>query len=384
MPEYATFVVPSLPIFSETEFTSAIAEIGVDGAPSPLVLILAAMTLNMSLPDPAEDKMNLKMALIHEALHQRGHLMPNHQITVKCITIPLFAATCLFADNSHPDMAFYYLREAITGIQILRVDNESKMALLNPSDRAQHERLHWVLFIHERVHSISSLQRPSLSVLPRLLPHDPAIPIGVVNGFNQMIRLFQIMDNTFMTNWIDRKSTTLTPAWIEEKQTQLDGVGNADTWEDEIKQLSSMQQIDLIVTRDWLRTLVWQMALSKFLLTTKGRPDRQFMSILFPARISHRLRLALTDFPLQAIEVHGTGILHKVFDITSTFADILEHMLHATTLDVDDRDVADYVADFSFLFRFLDGMSKFYHIEKTVLEHRYETIYALYSSLSGG
>jgi hypothetical protein len=376
IPSYATFVVPFLPVFSEADFISAIAEVGVDRSPSTLVLVLAAMTLNMSCPGPGEKKLDrsLKLPLCYRALHQRGPLMPDHRITVRSVVVPLFAATCLFADNTHSDMAFYYLREAITGIQILRVDDDSKMALLKSGDRAQCERLYWVLFIHERSHSIHSYRRPTLSALPHLVQHDPAIPAGVVNGFNQIIRLFRIIDDTFMTNWLDKRSATLTPTWIEEKQVQL----GDEAWEDEIRLLTEMQQIDLIVTRDWLRTLVWQMALSKFLLTMDGSPDHQFMSILFPARISRRLRLALADFPLQAIEVHGTGILHKVFDITSTFADILEHILRTNTFD--DQTVANYVNDFSFLFRFLDGMSKLYHIERTVLELRCETIRGLYPS----
>jgi hypothetical protein len=39
-------------------------------------------------------------------------------------------------------MAFYYLREAITRIQILRVDDPDKMALLDGKEKAQRERLY--------------------------------------------------------------------------------------------------------------------------------------------------------------------------------------------------------------------------------------------------
>ncbi|KAK5048306.1 hypothetical protein LTR84_005976 [Exophiala bonariae] len=377
--DYTTIVLPFLPIVSENEFASAIAEKKPDQTGSAFVKILGAITLNMRcswLGEEETDRNQINL-LYTQALQQRGALMPDHQITVRTLVIPLFAATCILDINPNSDMGVYYLREAITGIQILGVDDPSRAVRLDASDRAQQERLYWVLFIHERLLSITSRRRPTLSALPNLLQPDPTIPEGVLKGFNQIILLFKTIDDTFMTHWIDRQAPTLTMAWIEEKQSQLSGIN--DDWEDQIKELSQMQQIDLLVTRDWLRTLVWQVALSRFFLTSDGRPSRHFMDITFPALISRRLRMMLTATPRQAVEIHGTGILHKVFEIVSMLGDLLELVLHATC---DDRTIIDHLDDYSFLYTFLNSMSKFDPVEQTILNTRFMTVQAQYPALS--
>lgn len=376
---YCTYVLPMLPIISGQEFRSAINEVSTNQLSNALVHSLAAMTIKMTRSnfDDAEGASKLSEALYTRAVQLRGPVMPDHQVTVGSIMIPLIAATCLYANYYNLDMAFYYFREAVTGLQVLYGTGigPSRKGQLTSADRSQIQRLHWVLFVHERHQSLAAQSSALMSALQQLIPQDPAIPDVAIAGFNRIIDLFRIVDSDFLEHWRNKLSPTLSSAWIAKKQSELGD--NSEPWEDESVPLSHFQKVDLIVTRHWLRTLVWQMALSKFLLTSDDDVEHECMKIVFPARISRHLRLVLTDMPRQMVEIHGTGILQKIFDITTTLADLLEHFFIPAG---DEQVVSAHLGDFVFLHQFLLSMSEFQYVDKNVLGSRYETIQRLLST----
>lgn len=130
-----------------------------------------------------------------------------------------------------------------------------------------------------------------------------------------------------------------------------------------------MQQVDLIVTRYWLHMLLWQMALSKMLLNSNLEQD--FRSITFPIRLSRRLRSLLPVIEPSAVQVHGTGIVQKVFEITNTIADIIIHVPVASITGESPKDNLDV---FLFLYRFLLRMSEFHPVEDAVLKEKLQRI----------
>lgn len=88
--------------------------------------------------------------------------------------------------------------------------------------------------------------------------------------------------------------------------------------------LSAMQQADLIITRQWLRTLTWQMAMSNTLLSSV--PQSESLSLTLPTRLSSQLRQFLRRMSHDSIRIHGSGILSKLFEITDTIADVMIHL----------------------------------------------------------
>ena len=373
--DYSKFVLPVMPIISGDEFRSAISEMWSDHASSAFVHSLGAITINTTWngPDETKAKSDLCQTLYTKALEFRGSLMPEHRVTVHSIMIPLIVATCLVANHCNLDMAFYYLREAVTGIQILFKSEPITTVSPIVGGLAQQERLYWLLFVHERYNSIAFHRPAILTALPYLPRPDASIPVDVMNGFTQIISLFKPIDEEFLENWLNMPSPSMTSAWIKKKQADLgDDITN---WEKDIKDLTEHQQVDLIVTRHWLRNLVWQMALSRFLLNSDDPVGQECMQMIFPARISYRLRLVLASMPREMVEVHGTGILQKIFDITSTLTDILEHVLMSHGHS---QATLNHLEDFIFLYDFLLSMSKFYHVEKALLETRFESICRLF------
>ena len=189
---------------------------------------------------------------------------------------------------------------------------------------------------------------------------------GISVWFTCIVRLFSTLDQTFIEHWIDKgKGLRLDLQWIEGREAHLNQVMHLLQQHDHA--LTEMQSIDLITTDLWLRTLLWKLALTNLLLTNNNSIDS--MSIFFPLHLSRKLRIILSRMPQSAFEVHGSGMLEKIFDVTNTFADILAYM--PSSIDVSDR-----LSDFYFLRDYLDGMSRFGNAERIILVEKSEILQA--------
>ena len=362
--------LPHLPIVPVSEFRSAIDTMPADSAATALLYVLAATTLNMTVPQesdrPARNA-HVK-ALCYAALERRGIVMPNHVISISTIMVSTLVATYLFTQDPTATMGWFFFNEAVTCTALLWARQREPDGQL--------KRLYWIIWIHERFNAMAWRRRPMLQTIEPLPREHPDLPPNVESGLGYMVDLWRIMDDVFLQNWLDDHSPALTPAWIEGKQSQL--AYGVEQWENDIKSLNHKQQLDLIVTRHWMRTLLWQMALSKFLLKSDESQSGS-MGFGFPAHISRRLRVVLTNTPHGVIEAYGTGVIHKSFDIVSTLADLLEHVLHTMC---DAQTIADYVDDFSFMYHFLtDDMTDFRDSDRVFLKKRYKTLRALYPQL---
>lgn len=367
--DYSDCVFPFLPIIPGAQFRSLVSKAEFNREDAALVHALTAVTINMTRVrswhrnnEPDQIKI-----LYTRALELRGMIMPESPITIENTMIPLLVSICLFAKRSNIKMGFYFLREAIARLQLLEDSELLAPGNLSAEKKAQIERLHWLLFVHERFVSVTYNRNVVLPALRTLPTRGPTIEDLTTEGFNYIIALFSVIDVVFIEHWLDRQSASLTIAWIDKKQLEIGR--DMDVWESEIRHLTEMQQVDLIVTRYWLHMLLWQMALSKFLLTSGTEED--FMSIIFPIRLSRRLRSILVSIQPEAIELHGTGIVQKVFEITNTIADII---IHIPTATITGESPKDHLDDFLFLYSFLLRMSEFHPVEEAVLEDKLRTI----------
>ncbi|THY75146.1 hypothetical protein D6C95_10043 [Aureobasidium pullulans] len=267
------------------------------------------------------------------------------------------------------DMSFYYVRESITMIQMLRIGHPEAMDKLNSNERARRQRLYWEVFIHERYLAISNYRPVVLPPLHDLPEFDPSIPPGVHEGFLQIIRLFRLIDEGFLANWFG--TTTVTREWIDRKHKEIDEEPVGNEAHVGITPLSDMQQADLIVTKHWLRMLVWQMAMSKCLLSSVS--SKESLSLSFPVRLSTQLRALMTRFSRQAIEIHGSGIQQKLFELTDTIANVIITVPASTV-----QETAGRVDDFTFLIGFLFSLPSFDPVQKEILQNKLEQLQSLF------
>ena len=415
LPAYSSVVYPLNPIISETELRESIAHISHDREHAALAYAAAAVTINLTrsgsvkgAADGSSDISDQIRQLITKSIELAGGLHLDTRLTIRRVMIPMFLHNCLMTLQKL-ELAFFYMREALSMMQMLRIGSAEMLAKsqFDLPERARRERLYWLAFVHERFLSIVDYRPAILTPLPELPEHDPNIPDGVHEGFNQIIKLFRLVDGDFLHNWLGSHSDSgLTSAWIEQKQKELDDeddyflLGNngsagagAETGDINdvgtdattgtasgvvralqapgVTRLTDMQQADLIITRQWLRTVVWQMAMSRCLLSSGA--SKECMSLLFPVRLSHQLRFLITRMSRDAIEIHGSGILKKLFELADTIADVIIHVpiasLDETTARVD---------DFLFLIRFLFTFPRFDPFEKEILREKLKRLQALF------
>jgi hypothetical protein len=132
-----------------------------------------------------------------------------------------------------------------------------------------------------------------------------------------------------------------------------------------------MQRADLIITREWLRTLVWRLAMGQTLLSS--RSSKECLSLLFPVRLSQTLRQQVSSMSRRAIECHGSSITQKLFEITDTIADVLIHV-PAATID----ETAMRIDDFLFLLNFVLLIPQLDHTRRGILCEKLERLRTMF------
>lgn len=335
---FFTYKYPVTPILDPKEIQDALPELA--NSPEVYGLLTACCSVMVLSPDilkppqPSASELepffsqdikssqsNLEVPtsefLISETLRARRYCnwVESPSLTTIQTSFFLFSAYfCLGKDNP----AWFYLREAVTITQLLRFHEEETYENLGISSSlaVYARRMFWVLFITERAYA---LQRHRLLTLHQTisLPPIESGPEGpILSGFLELIFLFNNFDDEFLNLWnlqssvIDTSTTSLSRL-----QNRLqDGLYNISSY-------TKSQQADLIVSRQWLKTMIWQLCVSKALLSSHS--DEESMSIAYPVTISRDVIHLSAVLPPAAFEANGIGIVEKLFDIGCSLADVL-------------------------------------------------------------
>ncbi|KAK7431282.1 hypothetical protein QQZ08_002053 [Neonectria magnoliae] len=402
LPEFEQVVYPVNPIIPPSEMRLAIHNMHQSHEDAALVYAFAAVTINLTQTSwTLHGDIAAQMTdLMHHTLasHRQADLagvahdgrLSELPVTVKRIMTCIFLEISMLAFK-RIERSFTILREAISMIQTLKVHQFGPDCTLTKSDMARRQRLYWEAFIHERFLTIIAGQASILPPLGTGSPFaDASIPAHVDLGFNRLIHLFLIMDDAFITFWTAQQETGrpvpgMTAQWIESKQAQLDqDEASAVKAEDALRAsgqggLTELQHADLFVTRLWLRTLVWQLALSQGLLrSAPPRNTHEGLSLHFPVqRLSTQLRSLVSRLgSVASIGTHGSGILQKLFEITSTIADVLALPPGPAQSQEDTR---ARMEDFIFLVKFLFSFERTQKEQRAYLREKLEVLQPLYT-----
>ena len=377
--DYCKYTLPTAPIIGPQELRAMIKNMYQSSDQTALVYAIAAQTLNLTQTksDISPGGIDDTSRLFEMALQIRGPVLSLQHITLHSVLVSVFVSMGMFADGRDEGMGSYYNKEGLAGVQTLRITDAIYQASLPPKVAAQRERLYWLLFVHDRFHAIHISRLSLLAPLPQLPQSSSDIPEEISAWFDQIVGLFRVVDEEFLTFHANKDSPYLTLAWIEQKQTQL-GDEEDESLEDN-QLFNDMQRVDLVITRYWLRTLVWQIALHKFALTSYPETqERNFMSLDYPMRLSYTLRNLLLTRPKETIEVHGTGLLQKIFEIACTVADVLQHVVPRT----DPQAWESHLECFLSLITFLFTMSKFYTVERNILAAKLADVRSVFPDLT--
>ncbi|KAK9357391.1 hypothetical protein V1504DRAFT_442847 [Lipomyces starkeyi] len=307
---YISSVYPFMPIVAEEECEQAIENMGTEPQSRSFLCALAAVTLAQTsglCQDDSEIHIEVDQ-LTREALELRGSIWPRHAIDIKAIMTAEFLQVC-YASMNQRDAA-------------------------DSNEVARRKRLFWLLFIHERFLAIHYS-------LPAILRADDAptaeadahLPAGIQDWFFQISNVFQLIDEPLLTAW-DGRTDDVSVEWIQEKNRELQNVPD-------IAALSEMQHVDILITRNWLQTILWKIAMTKYSLNCNS--PRDFMSLLFPIDVFKRTLWVVSKASIRSLAVNGDSARQKLLDLLNTVADIITVIIVPSQQEVSDE-VENFIA----------------------------------------
>ncbi|KAI8168797.1 putative sucrose utilization protein SUC1 [Colletotrichum sp. SAR 10_70] len=220
-----------------------------------------------------------------------------------------FFLYCIYFCLNNDNAAWFYIREAMTILQTLRYHEEATYnEIADASTKKYARRIFWVLFITERAYAMQRHRPLTLQPMLDLPQIDPLSPDAkILPGFLELISLFRPFDTDFIATWNSSTpsstSKSAEPEQLARLQTTLsNALAN-------VSNFSPMQQADLLITREWLKVIVWKLCVSRTLLS--GTDSEDSMSLSYPTTIARDTVLVSRLLPTTAFEANGVGILEK-------------------------------------------------------------------------
>ncbi|KAJ6442299.1 C6 transcription factor [Purpureocillium lavendulum] len=326
LPEYEQLVYPVNPVLTPDELRDSIANMHASFEDAALVHAFGAVTINLTQTSWTlhGDIAAQMTSLIQYSLwaHRKAEMGRDSDGAhyLQC-EMPM----------TRFDRSFASLRESITMIQMLN-------------------RMYWEAYIHERFIGLPLT--------------DTDVPPYVTVGFNRLIRLFQIMDPPLLAHWTAQTmhsddAPTMTAQWIESKQAQLDA--------DEAETADAAR--DLSASGAGALSEEQHLALSHGLLrSAPPRDAHEGLSLHFPAqRLSAQLRGLVSRLGnMSSIVIHGSGILQKLFEITST------------------DEARARIEDFLFIVRFIFGFERTQKHQRDYLREKLDALREMYTVVDFG
>lgn len=320
--EYRQSIFPVMPIISRDELSEAIENMDFDSHNAALVYSAIAVTIrhtNLTFPELGYyNNDELVRLLVDKSLDARGPIKPSEKrITVPVIMMDVFISSCLVS-LAEIEIAWFYLREAITLGKILRLDVEPETDAFSP-EQARRSRLYWLMFIHERFVAINFNRHCQLDPLSKYPEFDNgALTEMEYEGYIQLIKLFSLIDKSLVEAYLDA-STVVDKYWLEQKQNDILTLEKKLC---EVETICSMIRADLLITQQWLKIVLWKMAMSRYRLSL-SLDAQNFMSLLFPIEIASKLEEIISTTCKRDIEVHGCAMIQKMFELTISISDVI-------------------------------------------------------------
>ncbi|VUC21502.1 unnamed protein product [Clonostachys rosea] len=404
LPQYAEFVYPLNPIISPAEMEEAIGNMDRNSEDAALVHSFAAVTINRTrsswaLHGEVATQITQQMRTAASA-HRAYELSWDEEtddgtlsqlpVTAKRIVTCVFLSVCALT-LKRVDRSFAWLREGITMLQAIDLNQNPPSGV---GELARWQRLYWELYLHERHVALlpsfgSVLPAPSWG-LPSV---DSSIPGHIDIGFRRLVHLFAILDDTFLAHWRSQQKMSTKQAVeskptiksIEAKQKELDDDADGTAEEERLSKerglggLTEFQHIDLAITRLWLRTLLWQVALSQGLLASAASSTQhEGLSFDFPINgLYNEFQAIFTRLrDVTSVGFHGMGMLEKLFEITSTTADVMAVTSQSGQIQQEDISRLEYLL---FLFKFLSGFDAVAKKQREYLLEKLQIMKGIYT-----
>ncbi|KAK2799722.1 hypothetical protein FQN50_008370 [Emmonsiellopsis sp. PD_5] len=262
--------------------------------------------------DPLVADLAYGQRLLDEALEARRYLDILSRPSCRIIIITFFLYCCHVGLN-HQKQGWFFLREATTLYMSGPVELDSGMD--SAANALVPNRLFWLLLISERAHAIRRRRPITLQITPESPATDGQANEGLaVSGFGYLANLFRPFDETFLSLWNRTHSVCSAGSLVNlEAHIQEAVPPSLDIYDDQLANLR--------ITQQWLRTIIWQLSTTLGFLSSNS--VHECMTFRYPLQIARDLAVATWKLPQLSMEVHGMGLIEKVFEVACTLTDVI-------------------------------------------------------------
>jgi hypothetical protein len=318
---------PIMPILDRSQVYASLPRLQTSPEQYALITSLCAVIILQSeileSPTPSESSTTRAPAatkptsefLIQETIRARQFCDYIDRPTLASIHTSFFLFATLFSlgeDNS----AWFYIREAMTLLQLLRLHEEPTYSTLTAPESTCSRRTFWLLFVTERAYALQRHRPLTLQRTIDLPTLDQGPESTILSGFLDLVSLFQNFDDNFLSLWnlSNTNAATSSQSLVTLQSILKSAIPH-------VSSRTEIQQADLLISQQWLKTMVWQLCVTKGLLSSSAEDES--MNFRYPIVIARDVVSVSKALGNKAFEAHGVGLLEKVFDVGCSLADVL-------------------------------------------------------------
>lgn len=307
---------PTMPVFNRDKFAEMIY--GQDAvypdsyclvaSLCAFVMVQPGMTLNVSgavgrsyAGEPPQNRYGFANMLLEDLLRVRTGRDYVEQPTLITVQTSFFLF-CSYFTLEKQNSCWYYLREASTLAQLMKMHEESTYYVGDADENQFKRRTFWLILLTERAYAME--RHRTLSVHPTIqLPAIDGPEQEIISGFIHLTKLFCCIDDDFMALWNKTKSEC-SPEWISSLQKRLREVLPHQIYATE------HQVADIKITQQWLKIMAWQLSVAHGLISSHSSDPA--LSFTYPIEVAKELVSDIENLSLESMEVHGVGLVRAV------------------------------------------------------------------------
>ncbi|KAJ4266276.1 hypothetical protein NW762_004260 [Fusarium torreyae] len=275
--------------------------------------LCAATIAQLRLPEHAGPKNTPSSAqFAAECLQLREHYDYRESYTVASALIPFFLHV-YHANGSKLRTAGLFLREAVTYAQLMHLGDPETYSHLNKKERNLRLIAYWLILITERTYTAQHGMPAVLPVIDTFPDtHDDVEDDRRMQSFIALTKLFAYLESNLTTTYSNQQPLERQKLVSYQAALCLDSHDQA---------AREAQKVDLFVTRQWVRLLLWEYTARHFAMSCY--PENEAFSLFLPVKIGHEMISLFSMVTNAAIKTHGYGIELKVFRLADAMLDIV-------------------------------------------------------------
>ncbi|PYI12710.1 C6 transcription factor [Aspergillus sclerotiicarbonarius CBS 121057] len=278
-----------------------------------MALCAATMAQLELAPITVDDRVVDSAAMASECMRMREVNKYRENLDMRSILVSFFLHV-YHAKINKRNSAMMFIQEAVSGARLLKLD-EGVGDRDAPEIVANKEIVFLLLWVSERGWGMHVGLEPSYTS-PLWLPDEMNVGNDAdVKGLLELARLFATFDgfSSARRNAGSSDQPAMTADALAETESVLSmlSFGQGDR--------PSTRIADYCITKEWMRAIIWQEALSRHLLSSKSYT--QLMTFKFPAVVSRDLLKSLQGFTESDLLPLGRDQLLKCFEIANSLAD---------------------------------------------------------------